>query len=106
MIREKEMEELLAAHPEEFFPERRLKLKGRQQTLAGVGRFDLLFEDRFRTRVLMELKAHKLKYEDATQVAQYKDALEDSDQKRILMWLVAPLIPKHVRDFLDEVGIE
>lgn len=103
---EREMEEMIAAHPEEFFPGRGLTLRGRQETLAGVGRFDLFFEDRYKTRVLMELKARNLKYEDATQVANYKDALVQRGEKRVLMWLVAPRIPKHVREFLDEIGIE
>ena len=63
---EKEMEDLLAAHHEDFFPKKRLTLKGRQQSFAGVGRFDLLFEDEHGWLILMELKRGTLKYEDAS----------------------------------------
>lgn len=103
---ERDMEELIARYPEEFFPHKGFKLRGRQQSFQGVGRFDLLFDDSFGTMILMELKARQLKYEDATQVAKYKDALERAGCGRILMWLVAPRIPKSVRDFLDDVGME
>ena len=54
----------------------------------------------------MELKARTAKYEDASQLAKYKDALEAAGERNILMWLVAPQIPKSVRDFLDGIGIE
>jgi hypothetical protein len=106
MMSERDIEDLIATYPSEFFPGKGLRLKGRQQALAGVGRFDLLFEDRYKRQVLMELKARNLKYQDATQVAEYKDALEERGVKRLVMWLVAPRIPIHVRDFLDDVGIE
>jgi len=71
-----------------------------------VGRYDLLFLDEFGTQVLMELKAIPAKYEHATQLAKYSDALREKNAKHIQMWLVAPSIPRSVRDFLDQVGIE
>src|SRR5688572_21629023 len=100
---ERDMEDLIAAHPDDFFVGHKLTLKGRQKSFAGVGRFDLLFEDQFQTNILMELKARPAKYEDATQVATYKDELERQGEKNILMWLVAPQVPTHVREFLDRV---
>lgn len=103
---EREMEELLAGYPDEFFPRQSFVLKGRQQSFAGVGRFDLLFEDQFHTTILMELKARPAKYEDATQLAKYKDELEHRGDEKVLMWLVAPNIPKSVCDFLERIGIQ
>ena len=50
---EREMEDLLAAYPEEFFQRQSFVLKGRQQSFAGAGRFDLLFGDQFQTSILM-----------------------------------------------------
>ena len=100
------MEELIAQFPDDFFPQHVLVLKGRQQTFAGVGRFDLLFSDRFGTNVLMELKAVVAKYENATQLAKYKEALEAQGESNILMWLVAPSVPPTIREFLDRIGIE
>lgn len=103
---ERDMEDLIASFPGDFFPQRNLVLKGRQRSFAGVGRFDLLFEDQFQTNILMELKAVPARYEDATQVAKYKDELTRRGEKNILMWLVAPQIPTSLREFLDRIGIE
>lgn len=38
---EKQIEELIAKFPEEFFQRKKLVLKDRQKSFAGVGRFDL-----------------------------------------------------------------
>jgi hypothetical protein len=103
---ERDMEDLIAAYPDDFFPRHRLTLTGRQKAFAGVGRFDLLFEDEFQTKVLMELKAVAARYEDATQVARYKEELQRLGETNIVMWLVAPQIPSTVREFLDRIGIE
>lgn len=103
---EKDMEDLIAKFPNDFFPRKKLILKERQGTFAGVGRFDLLFEDEFGSNILMELKARPAKYKDATQIAKYKEALEKTDSNNIIMWLVAPQIPSSVREFLDRIGIE
>jgi hypothetical protein len=54
---EKDMEDLIASFPDDFFPRRRFALIGRQQSFSGIGRFDLLFEDEFKSTILMELKA-------------------------------------------------
>jgi Endonuclease NucS len=103
---ERQMEDLIARFPDEFFRGHGLVLKGRQQSFAEVGRFDLFFVDSFQTNVLMELKARVAKYEDASQLAKYKDALNQRGERNILMWLVAPHIPNSVREFLDRIGIE
>ena len=103
---EKDMEDLIASFPDDFFPRRHFVLVGRQQSFSGIGRFDLLFEDEFKSTILMELKARTLKYEDATQVARYRDELKRNGCRNIVMWLVAPQIPASVREFLDDKGIE
>ena len=100
------MEELIAAYPDDFFPRHLLRLCGRQQTFKGIGRFDLHFLDRFESNILMELKAVPARYEDASQLAKYRDAMHARGDERIIMWLVAPLIPPSVRDFLAHIGIE
>lgn len=103
---EKDMEDLIAAYPDEFFPRHAFVLTGRQRSFSGIGRFDLTFEDEFKTTILMELKARTLKYEDATQVAKYLDELKRNGCTNIVMWLVAPQIPPSVREFLVGIGIE
>jgi hypothetical protein len=105
-VTERQMEDLIAQFPNELIPGNNLVLKGHQQSFAAVGRFDLFFVDGFQTNVLMELKARPAKYEDATQLAKYKEELQRRGERNILMWLVAPLIPRPVRDFLDHIGIQ
>ncbi len=100
------MEELIAKYPNDFFPRKSFILKGRQGSFAGVGRFDLLFTDEHQTNILMELKARSAKYEDASQLAKYKDALKEQGTANVFMWLVATDIPNSVREFLDRIGIE
>ncbi|MCL5279521.1 MAG: hypothetical protein M1376_06410 [Planctomycetes bacterium] len=39
-------------------------------------------------------------------MAKYKEALNARGIKNILMWLVAPLVPGAIREFLDGIGIE
>ena len=103
---EKEMEDLISEHPVSFFPRNKLTLIGRQGSFSGVGRYDLLFKDEFEYNILMELKAVPAKYQDAHQLAKYKDAFSERGLNKVLLWLVATHIPKSVRDFLDNVGIE
>ena len=50
---ERQMEDLIAQFPDDFFRGNSLTLKGRQQSFADVGRYDLLFVDSFQTNVLM-----------------------------------------------------
>jgi hypothetical protein len=103
---EKEMEDLIAEHPDSFFPRNKFTLIGRQGSFAGVGRYDLLFKDEYDYNILLELKAVPAKYQDAHQLAKYKDAFTERGVDKILLWLVATHIPKSVRDFLENVGIE
>lgn len=103
---EREMEDLLAACPEEFFPAYQWTLKGRQHTFAGVGRFDLLFEDQRGTNILVELKAVPVKYPDADQLAKYKDALRAKGETNVWMFLVAPIISGSVAEYLGRIGVE
>ena len=100
------MEELIAKFPEDFFPGKGFVLIGRQVTFPGVGRFDLLFADHHQRKNLIDLKAQPLKIADADQVGRYKTALQEHGEKRIIMWLVSPRIPTHVRESLDDFSIE
>ena len=105
-MRERDMEELIARYPAEFFPRHEFTLVDRQGLFPGVGRYDLLFKDGWGTTVLMELKARPAKYADADQLAKYHGALKAAGQTGIMLWLVAPNIPTSVREFLDNIGIE
>ena len=103
---EREMEDLIAANPDYFFPDRGSVLQGRQQSFRDVGRFDLLFADRHGWNILMELKAVPANMAVLDQVLRYKEALEALGSKKIWMWIVAPLIPRTIREFMDDHGIQ
>lgn len=103
---EKDMEELIARYPAEFFPRHEFLLVDRQGSFPGVGRYDLLFKDNRGTNILMELKAKPAKYADVEQLAKYNDALKSNGERRLVLWLVATNIQHSVREFLDTVGIE
>jgi hypothetical protein len=105
-VLEREMEDLIAAKPDHFFPRHGFVLRGRQQSFHGVGRFDLLFTDRHGMNILMELKAVPARYEAIDQIARYRDALLKNGFTKILMWIVAPSIPPAMREFLSHLGIE
>src|SRR5260370_8122909 len=96
---EREMEDLIAAHAEEFFPRHVLVLKGRQGTFAGVGRFDLLFEDEFDNKILMELKAVAAKLEAAEHLVRYKQTLEGKGDPNLIIWPLPPLVPNSITLF-------
>lgn len=72
--------------------------------MAVLFSLSLLFEDEFKSTILIELKARTLKYEDATQVARYRDELKRTGCANIFMWLIAPQVPASVREFLDDKG--
>lgn len=103
---EREMEDLIAENPEYFFPRFGFVLRGRQQSFQGVGRFDLLFTDRNEMHVLMELKAIPAKYEVIDQLGRYRDALAERGIRNVIMWIVAPVIPRGLQEFLAHLGIE
>jgi hypothetical protein len=52
-----------------------------QGILAGIGRFDLLYEDEFENNILMELKAVTPKLDVAEQLVKYKKALTERARK-------------------------
>jgi hypothetical protein len=45
-----DMEDLVAACPNDVFPGKNFVMIGRQRSFAGIGRFDLAFEDLFKAR--------------------------------------------------------
>lgn len=103
---ERDMEDLIQAFPDDFFPDRGFKFKERQTSFAGVGRFDLMFEDRYNRSALMELKAVPAKSDAVDQLIRYQEELRRRGETNIVLWLVAPLIPKPLTDLLDRFGIE
>jgi RecB family endonuclease NucS len=93
-IREQQLENLLADHPDDFFPDRQFRLIGRQTSFAGVGRFDLLFEDHAERKWLIELKAVPLKITDTDQLMRYHDEIHESAHSSGLVPCFGPRISR------------
>ncbi|MDY6985649.1 MAG: endonuclease NucS [Candidatus Thermoplasmatota archaeon] len=104
---EKDIENLIAAYPEEFLPYRNLKLIG-QQVRLGTYFADIIFQDEFQTKIVIEVKRGILSREAVAQIMDYygliKNQEKDTDVKLLI---VANVIPKQRTIFLSEkLGIE
>lgn len=98
---EKDFETAIAKYPELI--EEGLVLVGRQSFLEGK-RMDLLFEDRLKTRLVVELKWGPIKYADIGQVMSYAGYLVSG--KRVREMLVGTRVPPNLQAILDHHGIE
>lgn len=103
---EKDMENLIAQHPLEFFPDKNLKLVGQQVKLASYFA-DIIFEaDGYNT--VIEVKRGILKREAIAQIIDYYGVIKEKDpHKNIILIIVANVIPKERTIFLSEkLGIK
>jgi DNA-binding sugar fermentation-stimulating protein len=65
-----EIENLIADYPDEFFPNEGFHLISRQFKLEGR-RFDLLFEDKYKRKIIVEVKRGVLPREAPGQTMEY-----------------------------------
>ena len=103
---EKDIENLIARYPEEFFPGQGFKLKGQQINIAGRIA-DIVFFDKHERMVIIEVKKGILSREAAGQIIEYYGLFKESFPERIIeLILCANSIPFERRRFLENVGIE
>lgn len=103
---EKDIENLIAEHPEEFFPNEELKLISQQYSIEGR-RIDILFEDRLKRKIIVEIKRGILTREASGQIAEYYGLLKSKNQNEFYELVIcANVIPKERRLFLEHIGIE
>ncbi len=100
------MENLIAQHPLEFFPDKNLKLVGQQVKLASYFA-DIIFEADGNT-IIIEVKRGILKREAIAQIIDYYGIIKEKDShKNIILFIVANVIPKERTIFLSEkLGIK
>jgi len=102
---EKDIENLIAAHPDDIFPGEGFRLIG-QQVEASGRRLDILFEDKHRRRAIVEVKRGILSREASGQIAEYYGLLKNDDPDgNYELILCANVIPKERRTFLETIGI-
>lgn len=102
MFKEKDFEDIIAKYPELI--EEGLIIKGRQITLYGR-RMDLLFEDRFKRQLIVEMKRGPIKDEHIGQVMSYEGMLLSADDPTIRIMLIGNRVPPNIQRTLDHHGI-
>ena len=101
-ILEKTFEDILCKYPEII--EEGLILKGRQITKFGR-RIDILFEDKFKRELLVELKSGPIKDEHIGQILSYEGMLLSADDPTIRIMLIGTRVPPNLQRSLDHHGI-
>ena len=102
MIKEKDFEDIICKYPELI--EESLTFKGRQVTLYGR-RMDILFEDKFNRKLIIELKAGPIKDEHIGQILSYEGMLLSADDPTIRVMLIGTRVPPNIQKSLDHHGI-
>lgn len=103
---EKDIENLIAIHPDEFFPNSGFKLIG-QQVKLGKCYADIIFEDKHNRKIIVEVKRGILSRDASGQVMEYYGLLKsESPEDFVELILCANIIPPERRKFLENVGIE
>ncbi len=103
---EKDIENLIAEHPEDIFEGEGFKLIGQQFPIEGK-RIDILFEDSQGRQIIIEVKRGILNREASGQIAEYYGLLKSKNKDSFYeMILCANVIPKERRLFLENIGIE
>ena len=102
---EKDIENLIAQHPDAIFPGEGFKLIGQQITVEGR-RLDILFKDKHERQVIVEVKRGILTREASGQIAEYYGLLKNENKdKSYELILCANIIPKERKTFLETIGI-
>ena len=102
MISEKDFEDIICKYPELI--ENGLILKDRQLTLYGR-RMDILFEDKFKRKLIVELKIGPVKDGHIGQILSYEGMLLSAEDPTIRVMLVGNRVPKNIQRSLDHHGI-
>ena len=102
---EKDIENLIASFPKEFFPKEELKLISQQYTLAKR-RIDILFEDKYKRYIIVEVKRGILSREASGQIIEYYGLLKNQFPDKIIeLILCANTIPIERKLFLANLLI-
>ena len=103
---EKDIENLIAKYPDEFFPGEGLKLEG-QQVKLGTCYADIVFVDKYDRTIIVEVKRGILSRDAAGQIIEYYGLVKQETPDRIIeLILCANVIPHERKMFLENVGIE
>jgi RecB family endonuclease NucS len=109
---EKDIEILVAKYPEEFLPDKELKLLGEQVRL-GPYFADIIFEDKQQNKIIVEIKRGILSREAISQIMDYYGVIKlkepSSNIRLIIMANVIPkerVIPQHSEDEMRQSNLD
>lgn len=103
---EKDIENIIALHPDEIFPNEDFILIGQQIVVEGR-RLDILFEDKHKRKIIIEVKRGILTREASGQIAEYYGLLKNQGLNETYeLILCANIIPKERKTFLETIGID
>lgn len=103
MLSERLFEDALVKYPELI--EKNLKLVGRQVIYFGK-RIDILFEDRFKEKLIVEIKKDNLQRNALSQVMEYEGYILSEKDPSARVMIVANRIPLNLKKAMDHHGIE
>jgi len=103
MLTEKLFEDILVKYPDLI--EQKLRFIDRQVTYFGK-RIDILFEDRFKEKLIVELKINQLKRETLGQVMEYQGYVLSEKDPITRVMIIANRIPLSLQKAMDHHGIE
>jgi hypothetical protein len=103
---EKDIENIIARYPNEIFPDSGFNLIG-QQIRLGKCYADIIFEDKFKRKIIVEVKRGILSRDAAGQVMEYYGLLKNEQPESFVeLVLCANIIPAERKKFLETIGIE
>lgn len=103
---EKDIENLIAQYPDMIFPNAGFRLIG-QQIRLGRCFADILFEDKYKRKIIVEVKRGILSRDASGQVMEYYGLLKmESPDSFVELILCANIIPPERKKFLETIGIE
>lgn len=103
MFSEKDFEDILVQYPELIEPN--LKFIGRQVKYFGK-RVDIIFEDRFKEKLIVELKKDNLTRDALSQVLEYEGYILSEKDPTARVMLIANRIPLNLKKAIEHHGIE
>jgi hypothetical protein len=103
MLSERIFEDILVKYPELI--EDKLRYIGRQVTHFGK-RIDILFEDRFNEKLIIELKKDNLDRNALSQVMEYEGYILSEKDPSTRVMIIANRIPLNLKKAMDHHGIE
>ncbi len=102
MLSIKDFKDILSKYPELIDPA--LTFKARDTNLYDLP-VDILFEDKYRKRLVVQVKTAVIEKEHLGEVLAYKEAILSAEAPNVSVMLVANKIPPHLQKTCEHNGV-